>query len=98
MAKLKTATVSAFEVDTKPGNLSGLKTAIGVLLIAAAHSIDALNDIALMLPDLEWIELARAYLESGVDILEQALEFLGSGFLTFGLFDKARKFLKGIFS
>lgn len=97
MAKLKTATVSAFEVDPTPGNLSGLKTAIGVLLIAAAHSIDALNDVALMLPDLAFIETARHALELVTDYGQTALEFLGSGFLSIGLFDKARKFLKGIF-
>ena len=97
MAKLKEATVAAFEVDTNPGNISGLKTAIGVLLIAAAHSVDALNDIALLLPDYEVIEVVRLYLEEGIVYLERILEFLGSGFLSFGLIDKVRKFLKGIF-
>jgi hypothetical protein len=96
MEKLKTATVKTFEVDPTPGNLSGLKTVIGVLLIAAAHSIDALNDVAIMLPDLTWIDTARAVLEMVTEYGEVVLQLIGSGFLSVGLLDKGRKFLKGI--
>ena len=96
MEQLTKATRASF-VPATDGTLSGLKTVIGVILIAAAHSIDALNDVALMLPDLAFIETARAVLEQLTYFGEQALEILGSGFLGFGLVDKARKFLKGIF-
>jgi hypothetical protein len=94
---LKKATVKAFEIDPTPGNLSGLKTVIGVLLIAAAHSLDAVNDVALMLPGWESAEVAREGLATVVLYAERALELLGSGFIGFGLLDKVRKFFGGFF-
>lgn len=96
MEKLTSATRATF-VPKTDGTLDGLKTVVGVILIAAAHSLDALNDVAMMMPDWAWVESGRVILEQVVYFGEKALELVGSGFLGFGLVDKVRKFLAGIF-
>lgn len=90
------AVTETFEVK-QDGTLNGLKTVIGVLLIMASHNIDALKDIALMLPHVELVATIQGYLEMFVSLAEKALLLLGSGFMVTGLGHKIVKFVKGIF-
>lgn len=94
LQKLNSATVETFKVQSE--GLSGLKTMIGVVLLLASHNLDAINDVALLLPDLSVIETLRHVLEQVILVAETILEALGSGFLGFGLIDKLKKFLKGL--
>lgn len=94
--KISNAIVSTFAVNDLI-SLDGLKTWIGVGLIAAAHSVNALNEVALMLPDLSGIDTIKVIIEQFVQYSESVLRLLGSGFLTTGIIGKAFKFARGIF-
>ena len=94
MGKIRHATVKAFEINEKKGNISGLKTFIGVALLIASQQLDLILDLSLNFPEWEFLDQARVILEQIIFYLEKALEILGSGFLGFGLLDKVRKFFR----
>ena len=96
MKTLKTATVKAFEVNLSPGNLDGLKTIIGIVLIIASQSLEGLAEIIQILPDVPVLVTVQDVLVQVIEIAEKLLEVLGSGFLGFGLVDKIWKFIKAL--
>jgi hypothetical protein len=90
---IKAATVKAFEVGN---GLSGLKTLIGILMIIAAHSLGATEELILMLPEVSVLVQIQELLIQGIGYLQKALELLGGGFLGVGIVAKVVKFLAGL--
>jgi hypothetical protein len=87
------ATVKAFQVGE---GLSGLKTVIGVLLVAAAHALSATQEVINLLPDVTVLVQVQDMLLKAIPALQKGLELLGGGFLGVGVIGKLVKFVKGL--
>jgi hypothetical protein len=90
---IKQATVRAFELGD---GLSGLKTLIGVLMILAAHSLGATQELIKLLPDVVVLAQIQEILIQLIAYLGKALNLLGGGFLGVGILGKVVKFFAGL--
>lgn len=88
------ATVKAFEVGE---GLSGVKTAIGVLLILAAHSLGATKELIELLPNVVVLQQVQDLLLQAIPALQKGMELLGGGFLGVGVVAKVVKFVRALF-
>lgn len=88
------ATVKAFEIGD---GLSGVKTAIGVLLILAAQSLSATQELIQLLPDVVVLQQIQDLLAKAIPALQKGMELLGGGFLGVGIVAKVVKFVSGLF-
>lgn len=96
VAKINSAVTKAFEI--KPDSINGLKTFVGVLLVVAAHSLNATKELIVMLPDVAMLTQIQDALILSVTYCQKILTILGGGFLGVGVMDKIIKFIKGIFA
>ena len=104
-ASVKYATAKALKPSFDNMSLEGWKTIIGVVLVTAAHAIDATADLMVLLPDNESLQAIHGILTQVVPYLEKALRYLsdgafGSGALLtiIGIIGKIRKFTGAIWS
>lgn len=93
---------TAMKMDVSGESMRGWKTIIGIILIQAAHQLDAIADMLRVLPGNEHLLMIQGVLTTILPILEKALELFGSGafatgslMVVLGVAAKAWKFVRG---
>jgi hypothetical protein len=105
MTAVRAGAGDALRLDVSGGSLQGWKTIVGLVLIQAAHQLDAFADMLKVLPGNDTLAFAQGFLQTSLPWLEKALGLLGGGafsagsiMVVLGILSKLGKFIKGALS
>lgn len=82
--KLKKATFDSMALDLSGETIQGWKTILGLILIQAAHQLDAFADMLKVLPSNNSLVFLHDTLAMILPYIEKALTLLSSGSFTGG--------------